>query len=50
MAAKELDLKVVPCVVSRMDERAAKRLAVNLNTIHGEPNAEFAGSIPGRDG
>lgn len=41
MAASELGMKEVPCVVSRMDDRAAKRLAVNLNTIHGEPNAEL---------
>lgn len=41
MAAKELGMAKVPCVVSRMSERAMKRLAVNLNTIHGEPPAEL---------
>lgn len=41
MAAKELGFKAIPCVVSNMDARSAKRLAVNLNTIHGDPNAEL---------
>jgi ParB family chromosome partitioning protein len=41
MAACELGLKEIPCVVSRMDDRSMKRLAVNLNTIHGDPNAEL---------
>lgn len=41
MASQELGLKDVPCVVSAMDERAAKRLAVNLNMIHGDPNPEL---------
>jgi len=41
MAACELEMTEVPCVVAKMSDRAAKRLAVNLNTIHGEPNAEL---------
>lgn len=41
MAACELGMVEIPCVVSDMDEAAAKRLAINLNTIHGEPNAEL---------
>lgn len=41
MAAGELGLKEVPCVISNMTDRAAKRLAVNLNTIHGNPNVEL---------
>ena len=42
MAAVELGLKEVLCVVSdTMTADDAKRLAVNLNTIHGEPNAEL---------
>lgn len=41
MAACELRMKEVPCVVSKMTDREAKRLAVNLNTIHGDPNAEL---------
>lgn len=41
MAASELGLKTIPCVVSEMTDNAAKRLAINLNTIHGEPNAEL---------
>jgi ParB-like chromosome segregation protein Spo0J len=41
MAASELKMTQVPCVVSHMTERAAKRLAINLNTIHGDPNPEL---------
>lgn len=41
MAATELGLERIPCVVSNMSSQAAQRLAINLNTIHGEPNAEL---------
>ena len=41
MAAQELGLKMIPCVIADMTDREAKRLAINLNTIHGEPNAEL---------
>ncbi len=41
MAACELGLKEIPCVISDMTDAAAKRLAINLNTIHGEPNVEL---------
>lgn len=41
MAARELKIEKIPCVVTRVDARSAGRLAVNLNTIHGEPNAEL---------
>jgi ParB-like chromosome segregation protein Spo0J len=41
MAASELGLTQIPCVVSKMSDAAAKRLAINLNTIHGGPNAEL---------
>ncbi len=41
MAAVELGLKQIPCVVSDMSDHSAQRLAINLNTIHGEPNAEL---------
>lgn len=41
MAACELGMAKIPCVVSNMDDGAAKRLAINLNTIHGEPNPEL---------
>ena len=40
MAATELGMLEIPCVVSELDDRSAQRLAVNLNTIHGDPNAE----------
>lgn len=41
MAAVELGMREVPCVVSELDQESAKRLAINLNTIHGTPNAEI---------
>lgn len=41
MAACEIGMTQVPCVVSTMSVSASKRLAINLNTIHGEPNAEL---------
>lgn len=41
MAAVELGFQEIPCVIAELSDRAAKRLAVNLNTIHGEPNAEL---------
>lgn len=41
MAACELGITEIHCVVARMTSRAAKRLAVNLNTIHGEANVEL---------
>lgn len=41
MAARELGLNSVPCVVSDMSKESAQRLAVNLNLIHGDPPAEL---------
>lgn len=41
MAASEVGMREVPCVVARMTKAQAQRLAVNLNTIHGDPNAEL---------
>lgn len=41
MAAIENDLSTVPCAIMEISDRDAKRLAVNLNTIHGEPSAEL---------
>lgn len=41
MAAVELKFTEVPCVVSKMSDDDCKRLAVNLNSIHGEPNPEI---------
>lgn len=41
MAAQELGVINIPCVVKKMDDRTAKRLALNLNMIHGDPNAEI---------
>jgi ParB/RepB/Spo0J family partition protein len=41
MASQELDIKIIPCVVADLTLKEAQRLAINLNTIHGEPNAEL---------
>lgn len=41
MAAKELGHVRVPAVVAKMDDRSSRRIAVNLNTVHGEPTAEL---------
>jgi hypothetical protein len=41
MAAKELGMKAVPAIVSKLNNQQAQRVAVNLNTVHGEPNAEL---------
>lgn len=40
MAAKELGHKTVPAVVAELSDQDAKRLAINLNLIHGNPLAE----------
>jgi len=41
LAAREAGLESVPCVVADLSATAAARAAVNLNTIHGDPNAEL---------
>jgi len=41
MAAQELNIKTIPCVIGKMSENTVKRLAINLNTIHGQPNPEL---------
>ena len=41
MAALELEVTRVPCIISEMSQRDAQRLAVNLNLIHGDPPAEL---------
>lgn len=41
MAAREIGIDQIPCVICKISDKDAKRLAVNLNTIHGEPNAEL---------
>ena len=40
MAAKELGYVTVPAVIAALASADAKRLAINLNLIHGEPRAE----------
>jgi hypothetical protein len=41
MAAKELGMTHVPAIISTLNDKQAQRVAVNLNTVHGEPNAEL---------
>lgn len=41
MAARELGRETVPAVVAVMDDAAAARVAVNLNTVHGDPTPEL---------
>jgi ParB/RepB/Spo0J family partition protein len=41
MAARELGHETVPAVIAPIDDRAAKRIAINLNTVHGTPSAEL---------
>jgi ParB-like chromosome segregation protein Spo0J len=40
MAAQELGYKTIPAVVANLSTRDSKRLALNLNLIHGDPLAE----------
>jgi ParB family chromosome partitioning protein len=41
LASKEAGLLKLPCVLVRCSDAAAARIAVNMNTIHGEPSAEL---------
>jgi ParB/RepB/Spo0J family partition protein len=41
MAAQELGLKEVPCVIAKMTDHQSRRIAINLNTVHGDPPAEL---------
>lgn len=38
-AARELGLKQVPAIVADKDDADTKRIAVNMNTVHGDPTA-----------
>ena len=41
LAAKEVGLKIIPCVIKKMTEKQKKILALNLNSIHGDPPIEL---------
>jgi ParB/RepB/Spo0J family partition protein len=41
MAARELGMTHVAAVVAEIDDQAAGRIAVNMNTVHGDPTAEL---------
>lgn len=40
-ASREAGLRSISCVVIRCSDEAAARIAVNMNTVHGEPSAEL---------
>lgn len=41
MASRELGMDTVPALLVEMDDQTAGRIAVNLNTVHGDPTAEL---------
>lgn len=41
MAARELGIEDVPALIVKIDNRQTGRIAVNLNTVHGDPTAEL---------
>ena len=41
LAAQELGTIEIPAIISRMTEQASRRIAINLNTVHGDPPAEL---------
>lgn len=41
LAAKDGGATEIPCVVARISDREAKRIAINLNTIHGNPEPQL---------
>jgi len=40
LAAKELGYTSIPAVIAELDDNTARRLAINLNMIHGNPTVE----------
>ncbi len=40
-AARDVGLTEIPAVVADLDDKAAQRIAVNTNTVHGDPTAEL---------
>jgi hypothetical protein len=41
LAAREAGLTKVPCVVIDCDDKTAARIAVNMNSVHGDPTPEL---------
>lgn len=41
MAAIELGMETVPALAAQLTDDQAKRVALNLNTVHGDPTAEL---------
>lgn len=41
MAARRAGMTHIAAIVKRLTDAQAKRAAINLNTVHGEPNAEL---------
>ncbi len=48
-AARAAGLRSVPALVRALDDATARRLAVNLNTIHGAPDARALAEFLGED-
>lgn len=44
MAARELGIEKVPALVGEFDDDQIGRIAVNMNTIHGDPDADLLAS------
>ena len=41
MAAKEVGRDTIPAIIIDLDDRSAKRAALNMKTVHGNPSAEL---------
>ena len=41
MAAAECGMTEIPAIVAKLNNKQAQRVAVNLNTVHGDPTAEL---------
>lgn len=41
MAAREIGLTHVPALICKLNDNSARRVAINLNTVHGDPPAEL---------
>lgn len=41
LAAQENGIKSIPAIICDLTDQQAKRIAINLNTVHGDPPAEL---------
>lgn len=49
MAARELGMTTVPALIMDLTDQQVGRIAINLNTVHGDPTAELPLDQPQRD-